>query len=139
MKHFVARSLAIFIALVALLSPVSVTSHLVLSPQTALADSGCVKLSINVLSGGNGQVCPTANQSVLVVYVIQILQLVALSIGGIIVLMIVIAGIQYIISAGDPGAIKSAKNRITNAITALVVYLFMYAALNFLIPGGIFN
>jgi hypothetical protein len=57
-------------------------------------------------------------------------------VGGIIILVIVIAGIQYITSAGDPTRIKSAKNRLTQAFTGLFLYLMMNAILNFLIPGG---
>jgi hypothetical protein len=108
------------------------------APAAAGADNGCVTLSVKILNSDNGQVCPKNGQSVLVVYTVMILKFIALAIGGIILLMIIIGGFQYIISAGDPTAVKSAKSRITNAITALVLYGFMYAILNFIIPGGIF-
>ena len=58
-------------------------------------------------------------------------------VGGIIVLVLVLAGVQYITSAGDPGRIKNAKGRVQAAMTGLVLYLMMYAILNFLIPGGV--
>ena len=70
-------------------------------------------------------------------YLKDILKLLSGAVGGVIVLMLVIAGIQYITSAGEPTAIKSAKNRIMNAIMALVLFLMMFAILNFIIPGGI--
>jgi hypothetical protein len=53
--------------------------------------------------------------------------------------MIVIGGVQYISSAGNPGAISAAKNRITNAIIALVLFLMMFTIMNFIVPGGILN
>lgn len=59
------------------------------------------------------------------------------AVGLVVVLMIVVAGIQYITSAGDPGRVKEAKNRITNAITGLILFVLMFAILNFIIPGGI--
>jgi hypothetical protein len=59
------------------------------------------------------------------------------AVGITIILMLIVAGIQYITSAGDPTAVKSAKNRVVNAITALVLYLMMFAILSFLVPGGI--
>jgi hypothetical protein len=70
-------------------------------------------------------------------YLVIIIQFLSGAIGLVIVLMIVIGGVQYITSAGDPGAVKAAKQRIVNAITGLVLFLLMFAILNFLIPGGI--
>jgi hypothetical protein len=49
----------------------------------------------------------------------------------------VLSGVQYVSSIGDPGRIKSAKDRLQNAIIALVMYLSMFAILTFLVPGGI--
>jgi len=72
-------------------------------------------------------------------YLTMIIQFLSGAIGLVIVLMLVIGGIQYITSAGDPGAVKNAKSRITNAIIALVLFILMFAILNFLIPGGIFS
>ncbi len=90
--------------------------------------------------------CPAGEQEIsndangggaIVFYLKEILKLINGLIGGIIVLVLVIAGIQYITSAGDPTRVKEAKKRITNAVTALVLYMLMFAILNFLIPGGI--
>lgn len=74
---------------------------------------------------------------VIIYYLKQVLFLVNALVGGIIILVLVIAGIQYITSAGDPSNVKSAKNRVMNAVIALVLYLMMFAILNFLVPGGI--
>jgi hypothetical protein len=40
---------------------------------------------------------------------------------------------------GDPARIKSAKDRITNAVIALALFIFGFAILSFIIPGGIFG
>ncbi|MEX0932018.1 MAG: hypothetical protein WDZ81_00230, partial [Candidatus Saccharimonadales bacterium] len=58
-------------------------------------------------------------------------------IGLIIVLMIVVSGVQYIASAGNPDTVKAAKKRLNNAVIALVLFIFMAAILNFLVPGGL--
>jgi len=58
-------------------------------------------------------------------------------VGVAVVISIVIGGIQYGSSAGDPQKVTAAKNRIRNAIIALLTFLFLYALLNFLIPGGL--
>ena len=52
---------------------------------------------------------------------------------------IILGGIQYSASGGDPQKAAKAKNRITNAIFALMAYLFIWAFLQFLVPGGVFN
>jgi hypothetical protein len=50
---------------------------------------------------------------------------------------IVIGGIQYSTSAGDPQKVAQAKARISKALIALIVYFFLFAILQFLVPGGL--
>lgn len=56
--------------------------------------------------------------------------------GLILVLVVVVAGFQYIISAGDSDQIKGAKERLKAAVTGLVLYLLMFSILQFLLPEG---
>lgn len=56
--------------------------------------------------------------------------------GLILILVVVIAGFQYIISAGDSDQIKGAKERLKAAVTGLVLYLLMFSILQFLLPEG---
>jgi hypothetical protein len=51
------------------------------------------------------------------------------------ILFIIISGIQYITSQGNPDGIKKAKSRITNAVVGLILLGLMFAILNFIIPG----
>lgn len=60
-------------------------------------------------------------------------------IGIIVVIVIIMAGIQYTTSGGNPQQAAQAKKRIINAITALVAFFFLFAILQWLIPGGIFK
>ena len=55
----------------------------------------------------------------------------------VIMLMIIIAGVQYITSLAQPASVQAAKKRLTNAMIALVLWLMMFAVLQFLVPGGI--
>ena len=59
--------------------------------------------------------------------------------GLIAVISLIMGGINYTTSEGDPKKISRAKIRIRNTIFAVVFYLFLYAFLNFLVPGGIFK
>jgi len=47
--------------------------------------------------------------------------------------------IMYTLSQGDPGRIKKALEIIRNVIIGIAAYALMWSALNWLIPGGVFN
>jgi hypothetical protein len=52
---------------------------------------------------------------------------------------IIYGGIQYSSSGGDQGRTQAAIKQIRNAVLALVLYFGMWALLNWLVPGGLFN
>lgn len=58
--------------------------------------------------------------------------------GIIIAVSIVVAGIQYASSGSNPQQVAAAKSRIISAIVALLAFFFLYAFLQWLVPGGIF-
>ncbi len=70
-------------------------------------------------------------------YLIVIVNALSALVGLVIVGSIIVGGIQYSSAGSDPQKVQAAKNRIRNAIIALLFYLFGYAFLNFLIPGGL--
>jgi hypothetical protein len=108
--------------------------------SNAVAPQPTVCTALPIFRGGAKCVSNNPAQGgAIIVYLKDILKFLGGAVGAVIVLMLIIAGIQYIVAFGDPGGIKNAKGRIVNAITALVLYLMMFAILNFLIPGGIFG
>jgi len=117
-------------------NPVCPTNPLVVKGKNCPA--GTVETALPILSGGAKCITNNGGQgSAIVAYAIQILKLVNIAFGLFIILMLVITGVQYMTSLGDPGSVKNAKNRLQNTIIALVLYLSMFAILSFLIPGGI--
>ena len=52
---------------------------------------------------------------------------------------ITVGGIVYSTGSGNPAKTQKGVTIITNSIIGLVVYALMFAGINFLIPGGIFN
>lgn len=74
----------------------------------------------------------------IVAIILDITNILSALVGIVVVIMIAIGGIQYTASRDNPQATAAAKEKIRNAILALVVYLFTYALLQYLIPGGIF-
>jgi hypothetical protein len=51
--------------------------------------------------------------------------------------MLVWSGIRYTTAGDDPQKVASAKGHIFNAIVALVAFIFLFAVLQWLVPGGI--
>lgn len=50
---------------------------------------------------------------------------------------LMISGYLYMTARDNAGQIEKAKSRIIQTLLALVLFIFMYALLNFLIPGGL--
>lgn len=67
-----------------------------------------------------------------------ILRFLAAGVGVVIVLFIILAGIQYSSSEGNAEATTSAKNKIRNAVIGLIIYIFAFALVQYLVPGGAF-
>jgi hypothetical protein len=57
--------------------------------------------------------------------------------GIIFVVSIMISGFQYMTARDNAGQIQKAKSRIVMTVVAVAIFIFMYALLNFLIPGGV--
>lgn len=60
-------------------------------------------------------------------------------VGVVVVASIVYGAIQYSSAGGDPQKVSAAKKRILGAIIALFMFIFMYAFIQYLVPGGIFS
>lgn len=69
--------------------------------------------------------------------VLNIIDIVLRLVGVIAVIFIIIGGIRYVVSQGDPGALSTAKQSITRAIIGLVIALSAVLILNFVI--GVFG
>ena len=52
--------------------------------------------------------------------------------------MLIFAGIQYITAADNAQKVQDSKKRITNVIVGLIAFFFLYAFMQWLIPGGVF-
>ncbi len=57
-------------------------------------------------------------------------------VGLIVIGSIIVAGIQYSASRGNPQATEASIKRISNSVIALLLYIFIFSIANFLIPGG---
>lgn len=72
-------------------------------------------------------------------YVNPAINLLSISFGLIAAASIIFGGIQYSTAGGDPQKVSQAKQRIAKTLIAVVAYFFLYAFLQFIVPGGIFS
>ena len=59
-------------------------------------------------------------------------------VGVVVTGMLIFGGIQYSAAGSNPQMVQAAKGHISQALLALVIWIFMAAFLQWLIPGGIF-
>lgn len=86
------------------------------------------------LTACNGSTCDLVQK-----YIDPLINVLAAGVGVVVTISIVVGGIQYASSAGDPGKIAAAKKRIMDSIIALVGFFLLYAVLAWLMPGGALN
>jgi Type IV secretion system pilin len=72
-------------------------------------------------------------------YVNPLINLLSVMFGLIAVASLIMGGIQYTTSEGDPQKVSKAKNRLTNTVIAIFAYALLYGFLQFLVPGGLFQ
>jgi hypothetical protein len=111
----------------------------VLSPKANAATAYCSGRTQVGCSMAVSQV-PCTNLSscdLITEYLDPLIKLLTALVGVVVVISIIIGGIQYSSSGGDPSKAGAAKERIRNAIIALVAFILLYGTLNFLIPGGL--
>lgn len=87
-----------------------------------IVDGSNVKLPNKNLNTGSGGLSGTIQ---------NVMQFVFGALGSIALLVIVIAGLQYVISAGDPGKVTKAKNTIIYALVGLAIAILSYAIVGF--------
>lgn len=67
-----------------------------------------------------------------------IIRFLSFGVGIFVVVAIIASGIQYTTSEGNPEATQAAKSRIQASIISLIIYIFAFAIIQFLVPGGVF-
>lgn len=70
-------------------------------------------------------------------YINPAIAFLAAIVGLVTVISIVVGGIQYASSGDDPQKVQKAKARIFNSILGLLAFFFLYAFLDWILPGGL--
>lgn len=117
--------LGIFTAFVG--SPLLVPASASALECSVLPDSICSRAETGTLEG--------SGTWALLLFVIQLL---TAGVGLVAVAMIAYASFLYTTARSDESQTKQAKEMIRNVVIGLLVYVFMWAGVQWLIPGGIF-
>ena len=81
----------------------------------------------------------SAPHSAIIDMIYSLIKFLTDGVGLVIIASLVVAGIQYITSTGNPEATHRAMARIQASVIALMIFIFAYAILNYVIPPGFFN
>ena len=108
-------------------------------PHPVLADCKIGDVAVSDIFKKTDGTCidnPSGRKSIFAFVEIIIQYLTAL-IGVVMVLMIVIAGLQYVLAGSSPDNAKSAKTRIERAFTGLILFILMFGILQILLPPDV--
>jgi hypothetical protein len=81
---------------------------------------------------------PTSMQCFFAKYINPVVNLLSIGFGIVVVGSVIAGGIQISTSAGDSGKFAKGRERIVNSLLALAGFVFLYAFIQWLIPGGVF-
>lgn len=138
-KYSVYRNCVLFVVLLA-----AICFSSVLPARAIVGGDGTDNASTSVVTEANDCSAATSPEQLnasncgIINYIVVFTNALSAIVGVVIVLSLVIAGLQYSSAKSDPQAVAKAKQRIMNALIALFVFIFMYAFLQWLVPGGIF-
>ncbi len=79
----------------------------------------------------------TSENCGIVAYLVLAINVLSAVAGIAIVASIMIAGFQYMTARDNAGQVEAARKRIVWALLALLIFIFTYAFLNFVVPGGV--
>lgn len=82
--------------------------------------------------------CDTNGGNPVISLVLQIINFLAVGVGIAVVGGIIWGGLLYASSNGDSSKAKQGITTIVNAVIGLLFFMFMYALINFIVPGGLF-
>ncbi len=70
---------------------------------------------------------------------ILVINIMTAGVGVLAIAGFVYGGILYVSSGGSPEQVKKARTIFTNVVIGVIAFGGMFALLNFIVPGGVFN
>ena len=116
------------------LTTITLSLAMMLGVATLLpvASAGAINVFDSCEGASDSKVCKAKNESIDPV-IQNVINLLLWAIGLISVLMIIIGGIRYTMSNGDPKMVTAAKDTVMYAVIGLIVAIVAYAIVNFVV------
>jgi len=87
----------------------------------------------------NGDKKVTADETGLWGILIQAINILTAGVGVLALAGIIYGAVLYTSAGGNPEQVKKARNIFTNVVIGVIAFGGMFALLNFIVPGGVFN
>ena len=116
-------------------------SWLALARASALAGVTAYILQPVTASAASVRVCSAAGDACskfIDKYISPFVTLLTALIGVFAIISYILAAIQYSAAGDDPGAVNKAKNRAFQTTLGVLGYFFLFAFINYIVPGGLF-
>lgn len=111
-----------------------ILSYFHLAAVSCTSGTGLIPSLYDSLTCDNGKPVLSALSDILTLIANLMRILIAIS-GSIAIIMILVASVYYIISAGDPAKAKKAKDIIVSTVVGLVLIVAAYAIVTFIAKG----
>lgn len=109
----------------------------VVAPQAVFAGAQCGEVETSIDfgcgEGSDGNIGDAGIYRLLT----AILRFFAIGVGIAVTIGIVWGGLMFMTARGNSGQTQKAISIIVNAVIGLLLFIFMYAIINFLVPGGL--
>lgn len=105
----------------------------VVAPDVLAVPNACADVETSIIPCDNRGGNPIMN------LFLEIVNFLAIGVGIVVVGGIVWGGITIVRSNGNSSVMQQGVTIIVNAVIGLLLFIFMYAIINFLVPGGLFS
>jgi len=102
-------------------------------------DFGCLGTDFDKLAEGQKDASDIKNMSPILDLAFSFVRFLSIGVGIVMAASMRMSAIQYSMSEGNAEVTQKAKARIRSASMGFIIYIFAYAILQFVIPGGIFK
>ncbi len=113
---------------------VAVASSPVLAEETT-----CGGVKTSIISCGGNKDSKNMKDSGIWHLLLMTINILSAGVGVLALAGIVYGSILYTSAGGNPEQVKKAKNTFINVAIGVIAFAGMFALLNFLVPGGVFN
>lgn len=103
------------------------------TPSPTKKAEGCADIKTSIIK------CDNTGGDPIISILLQVINFLAVGVGIAVVGGIIWGGMLYASSNGDSSKTKQGISVIVNAVIGLLLFIFMYALINYLVPGGLFT